>query len=488
MKIKSIEVIHHDTPIPVYDIVTDSPLHNYIVQGGDAFVVSHNCNFAQAGIKDVFKAKARMKSAYDTLYARVAGTFRKHGRIYGKLFACSSRNSDQDFLESHITDQTKIGLGNRIMISGAPQWEVLPAGTFSDGTFSVAIGDRYRRPFIIEDDSLPAVTDLITQGYQIIHPPLDMKPEFISDIDIALRDLAGISITGSLSFITQATIDACISPTRQNPFLNDILQIGINDNLTIEQFFHFELVDPAYIHSPMYIHLDLSTITDRTGITGVSPTGKVQQEDMDGKKIVLPFLTHMFSVAIQAPKGDRIPYNKILEFIIWLRRKGFNIYLITRDQFQSDYMGQLLEAQGFKVGKISLDRTADGYVTTRSVMQEQRINMLHSPELESELVQLQRDSTNGHIDHQVGGWKDLADSFAGATWQASNGNPGPQVSITSNAHIIAAVNHSRIMPNVQNDAASALHNLQQNMLRNAPTPPSTLSRTGRRPGIIIPKR
>ena len=62
-------------------------------------VIFDEANFAQAGIKDVTKAKERMKEKYDTLVARVTGTFVKHGEVFGKLYVISSKRSDSDFME-----------------------------------------------------------------------------------------------------------------------------------------------------------------------------------------------------------------------------------------------------------------------------------------------------------------------------------------------------------------------------------------------------
>ena len=59
-------------------------------------------SFAKSGIKDVNIAKAHMKGLYDTVNARISGTFRLGGEVYGKLLSCSSKNQDNDFLSGHI--------------------------------------------------------------------------------------------------------------------------------------------------------------------------------------------------------------------------------------------------------------------------------------------------------------------------------------------------------------------------------------------------
>lgn len=361
-------------------------------------------NFSQAGIKDVEKAKQRMKNTYDTVVARVRGTFKHGGEVFGKLFAVSSKNSDSDFLESYVQKQLESGAGYNMYISDAPQWEVKPRETFSKETFYIAVGDRNRRGFVVpENQCFPeALEELRELGYRLLTPPMDMRSDFLADFEIALRDLAGIAVVGSLSFITQDAINQCITSTRRNPFWQEILTIGAKDNYSIEEFFHVDDVPDIAKRAEWYIHLDLSKNTDRTGISAACITGRKDIENATGK-ISVPMLTHVFSVAIEAPRGDKIAYNKILIFLCWLRKQGFHIAEISRDQFQSEYLAELLEGNGFSTSLISLDRTPDGYIALRSMLIEQRVDMLDMQLLQDELVHLQRDGTTGRVDHPVGG-------------------------------------------------------------------------------------
>ena len=358
-------------------------------------------NFAKSGIKDINKAKANIKATYDSIVARVEGTFRQNGEVWGKIFAVSSKKGDSDFMEDHIQQQMTAG-NEHMIVFDKPQWEVLPPGQFNPEKFYIAIGDRHHRGFVVENDSEQALSELKEQGYQLMQVPLDMKTNFLADFDISLRDLAGIAVPGALSFISQDILDTNLVQDRQNPFLNEILEIGTKDSYTIEEFFHMELV-PKYIKNmDLFIHLDLSLNDDKSGISG---SGIVDRKDIvqdNGKTVSMPVFAHAFSVDIKAPRGDKIPYAKITNFIVWLRSQGFNIELISRDQFQSEYMAQLLEAQGFKTEKISLDRTPDGYMALRSILLEQRVQMLDVKLLQDELIYLQRDSLTGKVDHMVG--------------------------------------------------------------------------------------
>lgn len=416
-------------------------------------------NFARSGVKDIQKAKARIKEIYDSAVARVEGTFRQQGEVYGKIFAVSSKKTDSDFLEDHVSQQ--LAAGNEHLISfDKPQWEVLPPDQFSPERFHIAVGDRHRKGFVITDDSEEALDELRDQGYQILEVPIDMKTNFIADFDISLRDLAGISVPGALSFITQDIIDQCIGD-RRNPFYQEMLEIGTKDTYTIEEFFHTEFVDKSLFYAPMFIDVDLSLNDDKTGISGVALTGRKDIKGDDGKVTSLPSFTHVFSIDIKAPRGDKIPYSKITAFILWLRRQHFNIERISRDQYQSEYMGQLLEEQGFTVDKLSVDRKPDGYNSFRDVLMDQRIDLLDIQELQDELIKLQRDALSLVPDHPIGGAKDMSDSLARATWNAILHNSGISVPRKSVAKAIATVNKPKYTGNSQN-----LQNLFPNLYPN----------------------
>lgn len=367
-------------------------------------------NFMKSGMVDSIKAKNHMEKLFTTVVDRVRGSFAMNGQVYGKIFAISSKNSDSDYMEELINKQKASDYNYHMFVADRPRWEVQPASNFHKEVFYVAVGDRYHHGFIVDNPSERGLQELRDQGYTIITPPIDFLSTFQNDFDRALRDVAGISVPGSLSFISQDILNQCIdrSPdAQQNPFENPILEIGQKDSYSIEGFWHDDRIGtPEYVKAlkryPLYIHLDLSETTDKSGIGGVCVSNMVTVEDKDGNKFSVPYYTHVFSVDIKAPRGDRVPYLKIQEFLMWLRAQHWNIQGISRDQYQSAYMGELLEHEGFNVTKLSLDRTPDGYLALRNTLTEKRISMLNIPFLEDELIWLQRDSHSGKIDHLEG--------------------------------------------------------------------------------------
>ena len=356
-------------------------------------------NFSRAGVKDITKSKEQMKHMYDTANARITGTFKLNGRIYGKMFTCSSKNTDNDYLSEHIEKQ--LDAGNKHMyLFDKPQWEVLPAYRFGKEKFYITVGDRYKRGFVVPDENSDEahLQEYRTEGYKVLEVPADYKPNFRADYDIALRDIAGISVIGAMGFITQDMITPNISETRKNPFFLDYYEIGVQDNDSLERNFHAEVVSPELKRLPMYIHIDFAEVSDHIGISGgVRDGDKVAFDPLTEKKITMPFFRQIFQVAIGAPRGDRMSFQKVINFIVWLKKNGFNVNIVSTDQYQSSYVRENLAQQGFNCEKVSVDRTEDPYIGLRNLMQDQRIDLIKHDLQEIELINLQR--VNGVINH-----------------------------------------------------------------------------------------
>ena len=356
-------------------------------------------NFARAGVKDLTISKTHMKHLYDTANARITGTFKLGGKIYGKMFTCSSKNTDNDYLSEHIDKQLDAG-NTHMYLFDRPQWEVLPSYRFGKETFHITVGDRYKRGFVVpdENDDPAHLKEYEAEGYRVLEVPADYKPNFRADYDIALRDIAGISVMGSMGFITQEMLTPNISTTRKNPFFMDYYEIGVQDNQTLEQFFHAEVVPPELKRLTMNIHIDFAEVSDHIGIAGAVRDGDKNIVDpLTEKKITMHYFKEIFQVAIGAPRGDRMSFQKVINFIVWLKKIGFNIGIVSTDQYQSSYVRETLSQQGFVCEKVSVDKTEDPYIGLRNLLQDQRLELIKHDLQEIELISLQR--INGVINH-----------------------------------------------------------------------------------------
>lgn len=377
--------------------------------------VLDEANFAKTGIKDIAIAKNHMKNLYDTVNARISGTFRLNGEVYGKLLTASSKNQDNDYLSEHIEKQQRAG-NDHLYLVDQPQWKILPKSMFSDEVFHFTVGDRYKKGFVIpeENDDEEHRAEYEKQGFQIIEAPAELRKNFLADYDISLRDIAGISVAGAMGFITQEAITPCVAQDRFNPFYEDILVIGKDDDLEISDFFHIDDVPQELKYQQMNIHLDLAESHNRTGITGCCVSGNKIIETDEGKKVAMPFVKEIFAVAIEAPRGGKMSYQKVVNFIVWLRQNHFNIGSVTADQFQSKFLLQVLEQQGFDAKNLSPGMNE--FIGLRNMIIDQRIELIRCQQQEDELVATQRMNNKiHHPEDEGGGHGDIAESLAGST-------------------------------------------------------------------------
>lgn len=421
------------------DIVAGSDASNFLGMQIWACALDE-VSFAKSGIKDIALAKEHMKKLYDTVNARISGTFRIGGEVYGKLIASSSKNQDNDFLADHIETQQKTN-NEHLYLVDEPQWKVLPKSMFSDETFHFTVGDRYKRGFVIDEsiDDEEHRSEYEKQGYQVIEAPAEFRKNFVADYDISLRDIAGISVAGAMGFITQESITPCVAQDRVNPFYEDILTIGRDDDLEISDFFHLEAVPQDLKYPQLNIHLDLAETHNRTGITGCCVTGNKIIEGENGKKVAMPFIKEVFTVAIEAPRGGRQSFQKVVNFIIWLRQQHFNVGTISTDQYQADFLRETLSQQGFDTTKFSVGMEA--YIGLKNLLIDQRIELVKNTLQENELISTQRMNNKiHHPEDEGGGHGDIADSLAGSTKTLVSEQVTARPPARNLASIAAAVN------------------------------------------------
>lgn len=369
---------------------------------------------------DVNLEKSKIMKLYASVLERINSRFIVRGKVMGKLFLVSSKRAESDFIENYIKKQQgKPG----IYTIDAKIWETKPKGTYSGKWFKVAIGGIYKPSKIIGEDE--SVEDYIMQDYQIMDIPVEFKKSFEMDMNTALMNVAGISISNTTRFIGYANLSKCYKD-HKNPFTTNIITTGLYDKLTIKDFFIPDMVKPEIYGRPVFIHIDTSLTGDRTGISAVAVMGyknvneySIESGDIETTKEL--YYHHIFSIGIQCPSNSEISFQKTRDFIYYLKYNlGWYIFGISCDGFQSrDTIQQLITA-GFTNSKVvSLDKTPDGYLVYKNAINEQRISHIHIPELENEVINLARDNQTGKVDHDAEHSKDISDSLAGAVYNAS---------------------------------------------------------------------
>mgnify|MGYP001623726025 CR=1 FL=1 len=361
--------------------------------GGDVFsALFDEVNFKNGADQNLSKSK--MMEIYSTLSKRMKSRFVRNGKILSKAYLVSSKKSEYDFLEQYI--QRRLAEEpEAIHVSDAAIWEVHPPGRYSKETFNVLVGSENEPSRILDPNE--DIQAYIKAGRRITSPPMTLLPEYKIDIDRAIQDLSGISLSHVSKFMQKSSILKCIDNDRRNPFTANVISLGTKDTLEIKDFFIPEEL-PAYAFSQkIFIHIDTSYKNDKTGISATcQDPEKILEKDLH--------YIHLFSVGIKCPANGEISFQKTRQFIYYLKHTlGLNIALVTTDGFQSVDTRQQLESSGIESKLYSLDRTPDGYLALRNAINEQRIKLLNVTELVEELADLERNNMTGKIDHPIDG-------------------------------------------------------------------------------------
>ena len=369
---------------------------------------------------DVEKIKKKQKLLISQVDARMQSRFMKGNYLPTLQIIASSKNSDQSFLDSYINTKKKNNSKTTLIID-EPQW-VVRNDKQSDKKFYVAVGNKFLASEVLPLDAPETVVESFrAKGYQMLEVPSGYYENFIDNVDLALTDIAGISSTSALKYISGVRLNETKITNYKNPMTKEIIEVGTGDNIQYSQFFDLNSVPSTLKVKPLYIHLDMSKKGDRTGIAGVWIMGK-RAGTSERKGDSEAYYRVAFAFAVQAPKGYEISFEKNRNFIRWLKSQGFKIAGISADTFQSTQIMQQLQADGFNTKTISVDRLENiqgtntkvcvPYAFFKTAIYEKRIEIFQKCDLlTNEIVNLERES-DGHIDHPDGG---TSGCFVGST-------------------------------------------------------------------------
>lgn len=354
---------------------------------------------------DVEKLKKKYKSLVSAIDARMKSRFMRGTYLPTLNIIASSKSSDQSFLDSYINSKRK-NESKTTLIVDEPQW-VVDSRKDNGIYFYVAIGNKFLASELLPKDATKEIQDEYrSRGYSLLKVPEGYYENFQDNIDGALTDIAGISTASSLKYISGIRWNDIKMDTYQNPFTKEILEIGnaADDHYQYSDFFDLKRIPISLRSKPIYIHLDMSTSGDKTGIAGTYILGKrpkVENEDSSREM----YYQAAFNVSIKAPKGYQISFDKNRAFIRWLREKGFNIKGISCDTYQSAQIQQQLIADHFNVTTISVDRLDTQtkkclpYEYFKSTLYDRRFFVYKDCDfLTEEVLGLERES-DGHINH-----------------------------------------------------------------------------------------
>jgi hypothetical protein len=327
------------------------------------------------------------------------------------LCLLSQRRAQTDFLEEHIR---KHGQDEGTCVISRAIWEVKPSGTYSGKTFCIVLGDLYRPSYILPEKEQPP------HDAVCIYPPIEHKPDFESDLDEAIRNVAGrATAAASALFRDPSCINECVDDLCVHPFAGPGVILGTTMPLTLQetvvQEAMFQIQEGGkrprlHPDAPRVMHVDLAATDCSAGMACVHMAM--------GPDTITPYIWLDFVLEIVPPPKNQgqIDYEKIVQFIIWLRNNGFVFAHVSFDQYQSQHSQIILNKAGIATKYISVDTTDEPYTNLRGLFQARRIRIYRHEKLLRELAQLEHDITVRKVFKPSIGSKDISDGLAGACY------------------------------------------------------------------------
>lgn len=169
---------------------------------------------------------------------------------------------------------------------------------------------------------------------------------------------------------------------------------------------------------PYKLHIDLSSVSDRTVLTLGHIKGYVTRDDEELPVIKIDLMITV-DPTLKVSKDqyfitningtNRVDYAKLRHFIYRLRGGGFEIDLVSFDTFKDEEMKNKLVSNGFIVENVSADKNKLISQTGKMLCLDGRVEMPYNELLAEELKGLYDDGKK--IEHIKEGYKDHYDSY-----------------------------------------------------------------------------
>ena len=232
----------------------------------------------------------------------------------------------------------------------------------------------------------------------------DVKLAFYTDLGDAMMRFACTPTFASDAFFKQKDkLEKCM--TLRNPVDN------------FRRFDESFKPDPEKIY---YIHADLAQKHDKCAVAIAHVDKWVNIQVIKDYEQVAPMVI-VDAVAWWEPKAEGpVNLSEVKQWIINLRRQGFNIGVVSFDRWQSFDIQQELKAVGIKTDTVSVAKKH--YEDLAMMIYEERVAIPRIPLLLEEMSEL-KIMKNTRVDHPRKKSKDLADAVCGAVFGAISHTP-----------------------------------------------------------------
>lgn len=416
MKIKKIEKVHHENPIPVYNLTVNSENHIYPIKVDKKCIFTKNCDEINE------KSIEECISLLNTLDNRFSSRFAGSDLVFQSVVSSArSTNSPMGEYVRHLPKNDPSIVRFNPML-----WEVKPDPNFKgDGTyFKVQVGNGTIPSKIITDPGeLKAIAEDNYEpptGCIVIDVPTVYKTRFELQLDQSIQDLAGIATEdNSLVFRDTSKIED------ENLCPELLFQANLGDRVDLFQMlldntnlFEKNDLDGKYYlkrapKAERYVHCDLSSTGDCD--TGLSMCHKEYRlNKQTNEKETLYVLDFIMAVSAKTT----IDLEAVEKFYQDLVVKGnVSINTISADQYQSEVIRQNWEKSGLfgKVSKESVDIKLEPYINASNLVTLGQVKCGKCDKLKKELETLI--FNKGKVEKTTE-LKDMADALTGAIYNA----------------------------------------------------------------------
>lgn len=210
---------------------------------------------------------------------------------------------------------------------------------------------------------------------------------------------------------------ACMPPLAIDAFFKDEQKInaafagknGVDDEGRFLPDFKADLT------KRYFIHVDLARVHDHCAVS-LAHVEKWETRNIGGRMTEPAPVVQVDAVRFWTPTVNKnVDFTEVREYIVSVKRRGFDVALVTFDRWESDDLIKQLHEYGLKSEKLSVAKKH--YTDMAMVVHEGRLSGPDLPLLRNELLRL-RITSKDTIDHPRTGSKDLADATCGAIFNA----------------------------------------------------------------------
>jgi hypothetical protein len=232
----------------------------------------------------------------------------------------------------------------------------------------------------------------------------DFKLAFYTDLGDAMMRFACTPTFASDAFFKQ----------------KDKLEKCMNTRNPLDSFRRFDETFKADPEKIYYIHADLAQKHDKCAVAIAHVDKWVNIQVIKDYEQVAPIVV-VDAVAWWEPKAEGpVNLSEVKQWIINLRREGFNIGMVSFDRWQSFDIQNELQAVGIKTQTVSVAKKH--YEDLAMMIYEERVAIPMIPILLEEMSELKIMKGN-RVDHPRKKSKDLADAVCGAVFGAISHTP-----------------------------------------------------------------